>query len=415
MRILFLNPIGNIGGAERVLLTAIGGVRRECPGAEVHLMCLSDGPLLAEAAKLGAKAEVVEAPTSLSTAGDSHLRGRSWWGKAALAARAAPASIAGLRLVARLRSAIQRIDPHIVHSNGIKTHLLSRFAVPGRIPVVWHVHDFYSLRPAAAHLLRQLSGRVLAAVAISQAVAADAAKVLPAIPIATIPNAIDLQRFSPGLGDGSNLDQAAGLPAAQPGTIRVGLVATYARWKGHLTLLDAAAKLAAEAPALPVRWYIVGGPIYHTAAQFSIEELQSAVDERGLSNRVGFVGFTADTPVVYRSLDIVVHASTLPEPFGLTIAEAMACGRAVVVSAAGGAAELFTDGIDALGFEPGQAPQLAAAVRRLVEDPDLRSRLGVAARRNAETRFDQHQYGSRLLAVYQSVLDKSRCPSQNLT
>jgi glycosyltransferase involved in cell wall biosynthesis len=399
MLILFLNPIGNIGGAERVLLTAIAGLRRECPSAEVHLVCLSDGPLLAEAAKLGAKVEVVPAPRSLSSAGDSQLRGGGWWGKAAFAVRAAPASIAGLRLVARLRTVINRIAPHIVHSNGIKTHLLSRFAVPRGIPVVWHVHDFYSLRPAAARLLRRLSGRVLAAVAISEAVAVDAAKVLPAIRVATAPNAIDLERFSPGPGDADNLDQAAGLPAAPPGTVRVGLVASYARWKGHLTLLDAAAKLAEE--ALPIRWYIVGGPIYHTAAQFSVEELKSAVDARGLSDRVGFIGFTADTPSVYRSLDIVVHASTLPEPFGLTIAEAMACARPVIVSAAGGAAELFTDGMDALGYQPGNAAELASAVRRLAEQETLRVRLAESARRTAEVRFDPHQYGIKLLAVYQ--------------
>ena len=64
---------------------------------------------------------------------------------------------------------------------------------------------------------------------------------------------------------------------------------------------------------------------------------------------VGFVPFVEDPVPVYRALDVVLHASTQPEPFGLTVVEAMACGRAVVVSAAGGAAELFTDGVDALG------------------------------------------------------------------
>ena len=53
-----------------------------------------------------------------------------------------------------------------------------------------------------------------------------------------------------------------------------------------------------------------------------------------------------------RALDIVVHASTEPEPFGLTIAEGMASGRAVIVSAAGGAAEIVQDGVDALTCAP---------------------------------------------------------------
>jgi glycosyltransferase involved in cell wall biosynthesis len=86
------------------------------------------------------------------------------------------------------------------------------------------------------------------------------------------------------------------------------------------------------------------------------------------------------------------------------VAEAMACGRAVTVSAAGGAAELFTDGVDALGVAPGSADQLAAAVRRLVENPELRARLGEAARRTAGDRFDANRYGTRLCQVYVSVL-----------
>lgn len=404
MRILFLNPIGNIGGAERVLLTAVAGVRKASPGAVIRIISLSDGPLLKDAASLGAEVEVIPSPASVSALGDSQLRGGGWRKKVALAARVVPASVGGLRLVARLRAAIRRFAPHIVHSNGIKTHLLSRFAVPRSIPVVWHVHDFYSLRPAAARLLRRFDGRVRAAVAISGAVAADAAKVLPGVPVSTVLNAIELDRFSPGPGDGSELDRRANLPIAPAGTVRVGLVATYARWKGQLVLLDAAAKLAAEAPDQPIRWYIIGGAIYHTAAQFTEPELRAEVAKRNLTDRVGLVGFAADTPSIYRSLDVVVHASTLPEPFGLTIAEAMACGRPVVVSAAGGAAELFTDSVDALGFVPGDATQLVGLIRRLVLEPELRFRLGNMGRHTAETHFDANLYGAQLLALYRSLL-----------
>ena len=399
MRILFLNPIGNIGGAERVLLAAIAGVRRERPNATIRLIALSDGPLLEEAKRLGAEVEVVPMPKSLSGLGDSQLRGSGRFVKAEYALRAVSAAFAALRLVGRLRSAVRRFAPDLVHSNGIKTHLLSRYAVPRRIPVLWHIHDFYGLRPAAAGLLRRTAGRVHGAVAISQAVARDVAEVLPKVPVTTVLNAVDLQRFSPGPGNFEELDRRAGFTNAPDGMIRVGLVATFAKWKGHLTLLDAAASLD-----LPIRWYIVGGAIYHTAAQFTEAELRAEVASRGLTDRVGFAGFTDDTAEVYRSLDIVVHASTLPEPFGLTIAEAMACGRPVAMSAAGGALELFTDGADALGFAPGDSLALAATVRKLVDDPAYRTRLGGAARRTAEGRFDQTRFGRELMAIIESLI-----------
>jgi glycosyltransferase involved in cell wall biosynthesis len=223
------------------------------------------------------------------------------------------------------------------------------------------------------------------------------------VKVKVILHAVDTERFSPGRGDGAELDRLAGMSPVAAGTVRVGLVATYARWKGHLAFLDAAAMLAATAPALGVRWYIVGGPIYHTAAQFTEEELRREAADRGLAGRVGFIPFAADPVPIYRALDVVVHASTQAEPFGLTIAEAMACGRAVVVSAAGGAAELFTDGVDALGVPPGDVDRLAAAVRKLAEDQALRVRLAAAARHTAIEHFNANRYGSELCQLYREI------------
>jgi glycosyltransferase involved in cell wall biosynthesis len=87
-----------------------------------------------------------------------------------------------------------------------------------------------------------------------------------------IPNAIDTGKFAPG--PPADLKQFAGIPPAPADTVRVGLVATYARWKGHRVVLDAARRLMTTAPDLPVRWYLIGGPIYYTGGQFSELELQ---------------------------------------------------------------------------------------------------------------------------------------------
>ena len=153
-----------------------------------------------------------------------------------------------------------------------------------------------------------------------------------------------------------------------------------------------------------VRFYIIGGPIYRTAgSQFSLEELSSYAASLGIAASVGFVPFQADPADIYRALDIVVHASTLPEPFGLTVAEAMACGRAVIVSNAGGAAEVFTDGVDALGHPPGDVAALAARMRQLIEDPGLRERLGSNARVTAKRQFDRSRLGPDLLRAYAEI------------
>jgi glycosyltransferase involved in cell wall biosynthesis len=108
-----------------------------------------------------------------------------------------------------------------------------------------------------------------------------------------------------------------------------------------------------------------------------------------------------------RSLDVVVHASTEPEPFGLVIAEAMACGRAVVASRAGGAAELIHPEEDALGHAPGDTAGLSAQIRRLVEDEALRARLGIAGRAVAEARFDRTRLAAELVPIYRAARERA--------
>ncbi len=190
-------------------------------------------------------------------------------------------------------------------------------------------------------------------------------------------------------------------------------MATYANWKGQDVFLDALGRLAATGSMPPVRGYVVGGPIYATAgSQFTRDELEQRAAANGLGGRVGFVPFQAGTADVYRMLDVAVHASVRPEPFGLTIAEAMACGKPVVVSAAGGAAELFTPDYDGLGHAPGDATGLAAAIARLAADPALRARLGANARKTAVEQFSQERYGREIAAVYAAChRDRIECGS----
>jgi glycosyltransferase involved in cell wall biosynthesis len=222
---------------------------------------------------------------------------------------------------------------------------------------------------------------------------------LPQLPIALVRNGIDVEHFAPGPGDGRRLDELAALPPAGPDTLRVGLVATYARWKGQDVFLQAAARLARE--ALPVRFYLVGGPVYQTVgSQWTEAELRRQAADLLAGRRLGFLGFQQDTAAVYRALDVVVHASTQPEPFGLTIAEAMACARPVVVARAGGAAELFTGDHDAVGVPPGDAAALAAALRDLAADPARRQFLGDNARRTAVLHFHRDRLGGQVLAAY---------------
>jgi glycosyltransferase involved in cell wall biosynthesis len=149
--------------------------------------------------------------------------------------------------------------------------------------------------------------------------------------------------------------------------------------------------------------------MYDTAgSQLSVDELRGRAAALGVGGRVGFTGFVDRPATVMRALDIVVHASTDPEPFGLVIAEGLACGKAVIVSAAGGAAELVDDGIDAITVPPGDSAALARAIDRLAADPSLRARLGDTARASAARRFDPDVFTRAFLDIYERVAPSAR-------
>jgi glycosyltransferase involved in cell wall biosynthesis len=241
---------------------------------------------------------------------------------------------------------------------------------------------------------------VSAVLANSASVAADVKQALaPSVPIDVVHNAVDLATFAPE-GPIDDLDRHAGWGAPRRPLLRVGLIASFARWKGHDVFLRALSALPVD---LPLRGYVIGEPLYDTAgSQWSFEELRAMTRQLGLEDRVAFTGFLRPAPAM-RALDVVVHASTRPEPFGLVIAEAMACGRAVVTSGSGGAGELIEPEVDALTHAPGDAAGLARAVARLAADPQLRQQLGARARVAACQRFDPDRLARELIAVYERL------------
>lgn len=408
MKVVYLNPTGILGGAELCMLDILATVGDALPGWSPHVILGDDGPLRASVEALGVPCEVLPMPDRLARLGDAGLgldsaqKGRA---RLNLAVRAAGAAVATSGYLARLRRCVRALAPDVVQTNGMKAHVLGAWAAPRGTPVVWHLHDYLSSRRVMGRLLRASSGPGVLGVAVSKSVAEDAARTLGArVRVLSVHNAVDLRRFCPDNGEQAriDLDAEAGLAPAPVGAVRIGLVGTYARWKGHGVFLQAAARVSRDRPC---RFYLVGGPLYRsTGSQFTAEELLSMATELGLEGRVGFVPHQADPEAVYRALDVVVHASTRPEPFGRVIVEGMACGRAVVVTRGGGASELFADGISALGVEPGDIDGLAAALT-LLNDPTLRQSLGRGGRAEVEARFDRKRLGPEWAKVYELSRD----------
>jgi len=401
LRILYLNPTGTLGGAERSLLDLMWAIRRERPGWILELMAGAEGELAAEAEKLGLNVHVMPLPPALSRLGDAGAGGPAGGEVTRLKVISRLAfSIPTLGLyVAKLRRFFRERQPDVIHSNGFKTHILAAWAAPRNSKVIWHVRDYVSPRPLISRLVRAHSGHCSVAITNSNSVARDLDAVCGGrLKICTVYNAVDLERFNP-TGPTLDLDALSSLPLAQAGTVRVGLVATMARWKGHEVFLHALSMLPRDRP---IRGYVIGGPIYTTAgSQYSIDELRKLASGLGLNGSIGFTGYVKDPASAIRALDIVVHASTQPEPFGRVVAEAMASGRPVVASNAGGVGEIIAENQTALGHAPGDATALAESISHLARDCGLREKLGAKGRRWAEQRFDRLRLAAEVLPIYQ--------------
>jgi glycosyltransferase involved in cell wall biosynthesis len=392
MRVAELAASGHLGGAERVVLETVRGLGAR--GIEMSLLALEPGPLLVAAARAGAApVEACPLPGPLAALGDA---GRSAGSVAFGLIRAAAPLPGYARQFSRVLAAHA---PDVVHSHGIKTHVLATLT-RGRAPVVWHLHDYVGLRSVSSKLLPRLARRCDLAIAVSHSVADDARRWLPSrLRVEVVHNAVDTDRFTPS-GEALDLDAASGLGPAPPGTIRIGLPATFARWKGHETFIRSIAALGRR----DVRAYVIGGPVYQTGeSQWSLHELRQLAASLGLDGDLGFTGFVDDMPSAYRALDLVVHASTRPEPFGLVIPEAMSCGRAVLATRTGGASELFDDGVQAAGIDVADEPSMTRALHALLADPSRRQALADRARAHVLIRFTRDQFASRLVAALSLV------------
>lgn len=396
MRIAFVSVSDQMGGSEAVLLEIMRGVVSTRSSWSADLIVPGEGPLAQAARACGANVHALPMPASLASFGETAALSRR---RSTVPARLLRAALDVPAYQGRLDDVLCRVGPDVVHTNGFKAHV---FASRSRIrrPLIWHVHEYVGRRPLTAALLRRYASRASAIVTNSRSVAEDVGRALGDPEVQTIPNGVDLARFSPE-GPAADLDALCGMPPAPPGILRVGLVATFARWKGHEVFIEAMGQVD---QLLPIRGYVVGGPVYDTrGSQYSVEELRNAALKDGVADRVGFTGFVDRPAGVLRALDVVVHASTDPEPFGMVIAEAMACGRPVITSGTGGAAELVRDGIDAVVCHGSDARALASCITALARDGAARERLGRAARTAAHERFEASVMIDRFTRLYEKA------------
>jgi glycosyltransferase involved in cell wall biosynthesis len=287
--------------------------------------------------------------------------------------------------------------PAVLYSNGFKAHLACALLRGHRR--VWHLHEF---PPARLGIVwRLLAGAVPDTAIANSASVADAWRLGPfGVPVAIL-NGVDLDRFKPSPRTFWIHDQL-GLPRDAR---LIGMPAVFARWKGHLQVVDAFERIAASVP--DAHLVLVGGPIYDTVAERGYAEelvrrvrrasLPGGPAPRPLSDRIHFVKFQPEPWRLYSEFELVVHFSTRPEPFGRVVLEAMACGVPVIAVGAGGPAEIVEDAVTGWLTPIGDVNALSAQlVSALGTDTRV---MRAAARRAAEQRFSADRFAEQVSSV----------------
>lgn len=186
--------------------------------------------------------------------------------------------------------------------------------------------------------------------------------------------------------------------AIPPDSPIIGVVGNIKHWKGQETVIRATAILKTTWPT--IRCLLVGGI---QSQDPYMNRLNRLVEELSLHENVVFAGFQANPLDFLRTMDVVVHSSIEPEPFGMVNLEAMYAGRPVVSTTIGGPSEIFDDGRTGLLIPPGDASVLADRVQFLLADPQYRLRIGQAAREEVVRRFNSADTVRRIEQVYDAL------------
>lgn len=305
--------------------------------------------------------------------------------------------------IPRLVREIRRGDYDLVHAH---LEMAATFAVPaakltGR-PVVCTFHHVTQRWPGRAHWREQIAAdaatlgdRVLFVSDASRTSWADVHR-RGRIPRNwdVLHNGIDVTNFQPG-----DLKPAVRAELGGGSGPLVVLPAAFRFFKGIPVAIEAWPQVLHKHPDA-ILALVGGGP---DEAAF-----RKSVSDAGLEDSIVFAGVRSDMPEVYRAGDVVLLPSTFGENLPTVLIEASASGKAIAASRIGGIPDIIVDEHTGLLFEPNDPTALAAAVNRLLDNPDLRKKLGQNAIERARNEFSSSSWARRLSDLYSQLVERKR-------
>jgi len=386
-RIVFVECAAAMGGVQFSTLYLAQHLDREV--WQPIVVCPEAGDLIDSCRREGIAAHILKLPrqrsTSLRIGKDLRLPNPFAWIWDAFAL---------LIAARRLRSFLKRVKPDVVVTKGLFSHFYGGLATRRlSVPCVWHVQDFISerflglYRRAFSVAARLLPDHIVAdGAAISRQLGSDRER------ISVILNGVDTNVFRPQ-HDGTELRAELGLP--EDATI-IGHVGRMTPWKGQDYLLEAFARIANEIPNAYL--VFVGDPVFDTDSYQ--KRLLDLTTKLKLQERVRFAGYRHDMPEVMAAMDVFAFTSVEKDTSPLTLLSAMATGLPIVAFDIEGVRELVDENEQLLLVPSRNIEALEESLRKLVTDSEIRQRLSLSARAQAEAKFSLGQHVSCMEQVF---------------
>lgn len=281
-------------------------------------------------------------------------------------------------------------------NNDLVTNLPGMIA--GRLlglPIIQHERDIPAPISRLATSVARHATRLLAiSTPVRQALESMG---FPTERIRMVPEGLDLAQYEPAAAeDIQRVRQELGIARDEKVVVLVGMVMD---WKGQHVLIDAAPKVLRrhrDTKILIVGESPPGGDGY-------LNQLKSQIGALGLSDKVVLSGYRSDIPTVLQAADVVVHASTSPEPFGRVVIEGMVMRRPVIATAIGAPPEIIRHGETGYLVPPGDPEALADTIVKLFDHPEIAANLGDAARREVLRKYSIQRHAHLVESVFEEI------------
>ncbi len=220
--------------------------------------------------------------------------------------------------------------------------------------------------------------------------------------IVTIYNAIDVEEFQSRVtNDAELIRKELGIKEGSP---LIGVVGNFQEWKGQMTVVRAVDILRTKYPNLIC--LLIGDVSNSKKDREYFEKVKKEINKKDLGKNIITTGYREDVPNLINSLDIMVHTSIEPEPFGRVLIEGMCLGKPVIATNMGGACEIIENGVSGILLSPSDPGALSDKIGHLLDHADFRQEIGKDALKRTKERFGLEKFSTEINSLYDEIFNK---------